>query len=92
MLVCLKNISFEDHPSLKVKHGRKSRLLSFDTILVELAEDTKSMLSRSSYQKCSAKKLFLKISQYSQENSSAGVYRPVGLQLYKKDSNTGVFR
>ena len=73
MLVFLKRISLEDRPSLKVKHGRKSRLLSFDTTLVELAEDTNSMLSRSNQQRYSVKKLFLKISQYSQENSSAGV-------------------
>ena len=41
MLACLKNISFEGHPSLKVKHGRKSRLLSFDRTLVELANEIK---------------------------------------------------
>ena len=45
-------------------------------------------------QRCSVKKVFLKISQNSQENTCVGVsfLQVLGLQLYeKRDSNTGVF-
>ena len=46
---------------------------------------------RSSHERCSIKKLFLKISQSWQESACVGVsFQPSGLQLYR-DSNTDVF-
>ena len=44
----------------------------------------KSIMNR----KCSTRQLFLKISQYLQENTSVGIRVPV---LLKRESNTGVF-
>ena len=44
---------------------------------------------KSSQQRCSIKKLFLKILQYSQKNTFAGALWPT--TLFKRDSNTGVF-
>ena len=46
---------------------------------------------RSRRRRCSVKKVFLEISQYSQENTCAKAADP-GLQLYeKRDSSKGVF-
>ena len=53
----------------------------------------KSIMNR----KCSTRKLFLKISQYSQENTCVGISFLIKIQafrapaLLKRDSNTGVF-
>ena len=53
----------------------------------------KSIMNR----KCSTRKLFLKISQYSQENTCVGISFLIKMQafrapaLLKRDSNTGVF-
>ena len=53
----------------------------------------KSIMNR----KCSTRKLFLKISQYSSENTCVGISFLIKLQafrapaLLKRDSNTGVF-
>ena len=54
-------------------------------------QQTEGARHRVSHQRCSMKKLFLKILQYSQENLSNKVAgRPV--TLLKRDSNTDVFR
>ena len=49
-------------------------------------------MNRSSRQRCSVKKVFLKISKISQENTCVGVlfFKKVAT-LLKKDSNTSVF-
>ena len=53
-------------------------------------------LNRSSHRRCSIKKLFLKISQYSQENTCVGIFFLIKLQPYRpatllKETPTQVF-
>ena len=46
---------------------------------------------KSSHRRCSVKKLFLKILQYSQETSCVGVNKDACLQLYQKETPTQAF-
>ena len=69
------------------------------SIMEILCKNSQGLLtSGSSDKRCSIKKLFLKISQYSQEATCVGVSFLVTLQtlrpatLLKRDSNTGGFQ
>ena len=48
-----------------------------------------SGVPKAAVRRCSSEKVFLKISQYSQENTCVGV--SFLIKLLKRDSNTGVF-
>ena len=67
------------------------------TEILLISERLESNFTRGSHRRSSIKKMFLKISQYSQENTCARVsfslkLQASGLKLYlKRDSSTGVF-